>query len=638
MAVGLVGYTQGTFAANGQHSVTLPAGTAAGHLGVWVVAPGSDKKPATRMPAGWLMKGSKSDGTSLWVKTFTAADIAAPLVIGSRIELGVVLSGASGVRSIGSGESLKVSQNGGGLLLFGWAATDNDLTSGKIHAADVVNESFTYKGKHRKYNAWWSPMVTAGNAYIDTNAGAFFAVEIVPRVTPYAPTILSPADGLMIDYDGSIPFGWRHNSVSGDPSTQTKFRLHVRPAAGGTDLYAVSSGGWWLTDFANVNGSMQEWVVPASSLTDWTDYLWWIQTNETGSTDLSPAAQGSFSLRPKPSTTVTATASGTVVTVVWHPTVISGAEIAWYRFRVTSAAAAAPDQAQLYDSGMIAVDPTVGLPADSSGDQTSYIGGQSARWVNGATYKVWVDFGQTNGQQTIPAASNSVTVSWLPPAGPTSVVCNTAARPITITANGLSGYETLKVEFSVSGKQHTIAAPITSGSMTLDLPLAPYGVLVSYQVSASQVVSGVELWSDPVEAIAMGLDASCYLVADDLLSWMRVVLQADQPHEMAQTNTVAYGLPRPDDEQNLPFVDLGPEQGWTGTTTLKSVTMAGRDALLAFWRANDVFVTRWPPEREGNALSDAGSTRMAKVTGTRDERLAQVLLARHLFQFSWVEQ
>ena len=163
MTVAVRGYTQGAYDSDGEQTVAWPSGTAVGDLAVILCATGKNKKPTTKLPAGWVQKRIKSDKTSVWAKKLTAADIAVSLAVTARVQLLQVLSGAGSVGKIGAGESIKVTQDGGALLLCGWKTTDDTLTAtNKIHATDVQNESWVTKGKTRVYNTWFASTATAG--------------------------------------------------------------------------------------------------------------------------------------------------------------------------------------------------------------------------------------------------------------------------------------------------------------------------------------------------------------------------------------------------------------------------------------------------------------------------------------------
>lgn len=624
MTVSLRGYTQGAFSAFGTFSVAWPSGTAVGDMAVFLAATGSDKKPATVFPSGWQQKGVKSDGTSLWWKILTSADIGSPLTVKARVELGAVLTGAAGVGSLGSGESLKIAA-GGALLLAGWRFTTDDLTAGKIHAADVVNESYVYKGTARRYNLWLGLMPTAGTAYIDTNAGAFFAVEVLPRTTPYAPTVLLPEDGAYLDYAAPATFTWQANAAAGLPVTEC-VRMTLRSVSEGGELglpkYVTLDAGDNVvlsSALAELNGDWSGVAFSTSLLPNNGQWQWTVRTSGTSDRSFGPESDPRvFNLRTKPSVAPTVAGSGLARTVSWTPTITNGSQ-EWWRVRICAAADATPGN-PIHDTGVQpGADVTYAIPTD-------------AGYLNGAAYKAWVEVGQTGGQQTIPTASSSFTVSWTPPTPPTLTV-NTSTNPATLTAHGLTGRTHLKVQFTAGHLDHEIMLPVTAASMTISLPLAPYAVPTQYTAAASTIISGVEMWSEPATILATSHDPTPRLVSVNGLDWIPVVVWSDSDRSDSEGVLASYGL-----GATRPAVTRTPSQGATGTTSLKARTRAELDTLTAWMQAHPTFILRWAPERAGHAWADVPATRMAAVTPRGEERLAQTLLQARIVTFSWVEQ
>lgn len=619
MAVSLRGYTQGAFSAVGTHTVAWPAGTAVDDIAVWLVAPGKDKKPKSVMPAGWALKGVKSDGTALYAKKLVAADITAPLVIAARIQLGVVLAGAAGVGAVGSGESMSIPE-AGAFVLFGWKATSTDLTSGKIHASDIVNESFLVGGKSRRYNAWLAPMASAGTAYIDTNASVFFGVRITTAaVLPPAPTLLAPALSFL-DYisGGTITFKW----LPSIGRVAISSRVRVRQVGTSTWLY-VQAGGASLASTVYTQYGYPQVTVAHARFANNTSYEWQAAISEDG-TNWSPySAARTFSFRSWPTINgVTNTVTGLEVLVSWAQT-ITNAPQTWYR--VWLVAPWPPggnliDNVPFYDSGVV-----------SSADNFHVIPATTP-WTNGGGYQVWVQFGQAGGQKTDRVSFSVFTMSWSAPAAPATVTAQ-HGQPMTLTVTGVAGRDLLRIQLQQAGEWVTVAeVAVTGDTMTVPVPLHPYGE-AHWRVMVSDTLSGVQLWSPPYDLLTVGADRNAYLVALDGASYVHV-----HPAEVAEPEDtegilVSYGL-----GGTAPTVNRTPSQGARGTDTVVVASQAKKDELLAWLAANPTFIYRYPPERDRTTWADVPHRRMARTTPLKEARLQQKDVQRRTVTWSWVEQ
>lgn len=622
MAVALVGYTQGAFSATGLHAVTWPSGTAAGHLAVILCAPGKDKKPTTKLPAGWVQKGVKSDGTSVWAKMLTAADLTAALAVTARVQLLQVFSGAAAVGKVGSSESMKLTTDGGALLLLGWKATTSDLTVGKIHSTDVENGSYLSDGNPRKYNAWWVTLPTASTAYIDTNASQFFAVEMLAAgVAAPAPTPIAPASGASLDFGQPVTIQARHTGL-GAAST---VRLRIRKAGdatwnlvglqAGTDAFVLNSGTTSIPGSWFESPAVPAYVLPASFsyLSNSTVFEWGMSTNGGDF-----CAAQSFSLHTKPTvTSVTVGGSGLSRTVSWAAAITNGTQVA-RRVRVALSSASSPD-VPIHDSGWIMDAATsLAIPA-------------TAGYGNGASYRAWVEVQQTGGQVTAPTASGAFTVSWTPPAAPTFVTVQ-SGPPMTLTASGIAGRDVLRVERWSDGWVPFCEAPVTAASMTVPVPLQPWGD-GRWRVSVSDEVSGVQMWSTPTEVLTTGTDAGMYLVALDGLSHLQVhPFALSEPADTAGVLT-SYGI-----GASRATVARTESQGLQGEERLIVETQADKDALFDWLTEHPTFWLRYPPERSRATYADVPPRKVARVSALSESRVVQKGVQIRTVPLAWVEQ
>lgn len=609
-------FTTATYDSDGIQSIAWPSGMTSGTPAAMLVAPGSDGKPKTVVPATWLLKATKSDGTKLYVnQSPTANEVAAPIPVVGRLVMLRAFPGAAGFGKVGSGESLTLSVDGSALSLWGWKSTSDTLTvSNKTDATDVANESYVHGGDARKYNTWFTVLATAGVAYIDTNAGAFFALEVLPQTVPNAPTLIYPVAGQSIDLGGPFTFAWKHNSPTGGKQRAAEIRF--RSASTWSYIVSRLTTSTTETVLTALHDQFFE-VVPSGG----GSFVWQARTfeDDAGTVGGDWSATAEFAIRNKPTLTCSVSGSGLTHTVSWTPTITNGVQT-WYRVRVTLAAETGPDDA-VYDTGAVAgEDVSLALPAD--------IG-----WVNGGDYKAWVEVGQTGGQQTAPTASASFNVAWTPPSTPT-VSVQVSTRPLMVTVGGLTAdHHRVRLSFTAGGVSRAMTQMAVAGSVSFDVPLAPYAIPTTYTVAASQLVAGVELWSESASRIASSTDTGTYLVDGD--DWISAVIYDDEDRVDSEGISVSYGL-----GATRPTVVRTPSAGETGKTTFICRTRAAMDALSGWLREHTSFDVRWPPERDrSGALSDVPAMRIARTAPRSTDRLAPGTNLQHrLIPVSWVQQ
>lgn len=618
MTIALRGYTQGAYSATGQHTVAWPSGTAVDDIAILFCGAGSDKKPVTKAPYGWTCAATTSDGMSAWWRRVTTADLSAPIAVTARIQLLQVFSGASAaIGAVGRGESLGVTYAGGALVLCGWKFTPDTLTeSAKIHATDVVNASYVYKGDARKVNTWLSVMSSPGTAYIDTNARTFLGLELFPHRAPYPPTRLSPQEDVFLNYGEDIYFSWKHNSGSNAPQTWAS----LWASASGEDWqFLRTDGDWQTTEILPFRWTDEFMVAHSTGLTNNKRYQWMIRTGDSsGFVSSGGDTYGHFNLRPRPTVSVSVTGTDMSRTVLWTPTITNGSQVL-YRVRICPAADSVPD-APLHDSGLIA------------GEDSAYVVPSDIGWENGASYKAWVEIGQTGGQETVPTASSSFTVSWTVPDGPATPTVQPGA-PTTVSAAGLTVGRKVRLSYTVGGVARVAVQEVTAASMSFDVPLAPYGIPTTYSIEQSGTVSGVEVWSDPVTVTGISYDARSYVVSTDGLSWRRVVIYRASEPEDTEGISVSYGL-----GSSTPSVLRTPSQGLRGEDVVIVETQAAKDDLLAWLADNPTFDFRRPPERSRTTLVDVPPLRVARVSQRSESRLVNSQVQLRTIPLSWVQQ
>lgn len=575
-------------------------------------------------PRGWFKAGTLFDSLAgpfgynahvFW----TVRGSAAPSI---DLRLGfarmIAVPGAFGVGTVRNGVRRATVKANGGVIVISEIGPDSSpatdfagttLLSGQMNV--VVGGNTWLRSR-----VGWASSATA--ALIGVTDESVFAasddaltLEILPPKAPLPPVIVTPAPGQEISDSGGASFAWAHSPVLSG-GTQSAYRLRVK---------AVSSGTWqwWNATTSALTGSETSNTSAAGALTlssalftSLTQYEVQVATQEAIDGQWS-AYSASTTFTPVPAPSVAITSSGSwsgdlTPTITWTPTTPRGSQIAW---RVTVVAGST-----LHDSGW------------QTGSNTSYTL-PVLDWVNGGTNTLSVWVRQTGGSES-PAATQSLTVSWTPPATP--VVTPTVSGPAPDALDGFvpvpgePGYYTLgesslgagpagieldiavagapgglliDIERQVTSDPDGVWVPVmtgilypASGSLVTWDVLAPYGQAVIYRARASQIVDGVPLrsaWgtSDAVTST----DRQAYVVSDvDRSDWLRVRIVDDGEIAMHQDIAVNYG--RGDD---TPFVDYSPPQGFSGTMTLS--TPSEQDTIqLREWLLSDRnMLLRLPP-------------------------------------------
>ena len=283
------------------------------------------------------------------------------------------------------------------------------------------------------------------------------------------------------------------------------------------------------------------------------------------------------------------------------------------------------DGLPVYDSGVVA------------GTATS-LNVPQRDWINGGAYTPEVTAWNEYAVQSTPVTGAPVTLSWTPPAAPTSVSVQEDARPITATAHGvLSTHDQVRFTWLAGDRVHSVTVPATEGDVTVAVPLAAYGELTEFAVDARTVDgSGIELWSDPVYGYGVNEDRNSYLVSDDETDYLRIDIPADGPDRTDTGVAAVFGSFGARSRKVVRSVS----QGMTGTTLIYTASLAERLALKAWIDAHDVFWLRWSPERDGNEVyGDTPATRMAFGPGSWTEsRLDQMDTQERQTTMPWTEQ
>lgn len=620
MAVALVGSVQEAWNTAGQATLTLPGGSAAGHMAI-VEASHADSSHA--LPSGWI-----SAYPGLWWKILTAADItAATVLVKSSLTAMVVLSGAAGFGRRSDSYTVNVHSASGAAFWRGW--TDAYRSSLAAATYRIGTETTSPDDQHK--HALFLRIATATGYYAldgTSHSATFAGWEIVPPAAPLAPVLLTPATGTQINRTISNTLTVAHQSASGLP--QEKIRLVIRPAAG--TWVSVKSDGTLHTDATTeLVQSSGVVTIAANVLTNGTQYEWGAYTMD--SSGWSPAATTRTLVARTPPTvavTLTATAEDLSPVVSWTTTPGTGSQTA-YEARICLAADSTPDNPVAYTAGMVA------------GTDADWTPAPSTAYVNGGSYKAWVRVadGALTGAWTASAAD---TVSWTAPTAPSGVTFQQGAPPTVTVAGIAAGADTVEVQWTeeATGTWPTdgslIATVVPSGtSMVVPVPRAGYGVSRQYRARITDVVDTVSLpsaWATIAVPVA-STDHRAYLVAQgDMADYLPVAVHTDARRLRLEGITSSSGM-----GADHMRVDYTPPAGWSGDTEFITETQAERVAFADWLQAHRCpFYFVWYPEWEGSTAVHVPAVLISRVTPDSADRRIQHVIATRNVQFAWVTQ
>lgn len=583
---------------SGTGTAAWPAATAAGDFVVLNICgsdSGSDKRePVDAVANGWTV-WKKTYSTHTWWKFVDAAYLAANpsgIPCKGRIVFVEAISGvgAAGLATESPGATMPVA--GACLLMFGRGKSALTPATGKLFA-DVTNPSYD----NRRNNVWFRAGTAVGYLAVD---GTFNGTDsdgfvLIPKAGPNAPTLLSPATGDAVDYAAALPFVVQHNSSQSAAMEQLKIRVRM---AGGSWSYLLADGTLTATETA-VSTSNPTLTLDANLLTAGTAE-WQAATYDNAT--WSPWADvQSFISTTKPTVTPTLTtgAGNLTPTVSWTETV----DVAQRAFeaRICPAADANWDSPTWQSYAQ----PGAALSVES----------QYASWVNGGSYKAWVQVTQQNGLKSDETASAAATISWTAPTTPSVTAADQATGPVLVTVGSVGGgYSLVDVESSTdAGTTWTaVSSRVPTGATETFLdPAAQYLVPTRWRARAWDEVDGVALpsaWTAMTTDV-LPTDTRAYLIdAADHTDYLQVELAGPTTLTPIEGYSVTYGM-----GAEGPVVDRSERQGFSGKSKLQTLTQAEEFALDAWLQAHGVFLFRWPPERDGNTLVARPLTRMMQA-------------------------
>ena len=562
---------------------------------------------------GWV-----GAGESIWWRILTAADISAGGVnVRARMRGMAVYTGSAGIGRTTQQNGVKT-QPGGAAYIRGWTGGHE---SGIGPSTGRLGLSVKWPDDGH-WHATWSVLSPSGG-YVsiseDGDAQGYRGLEILPAAAPAPPTLASPEAGGYVSAAGAVSLSWVPTpTVAG--AVPDGYRVYIRVTGAGTWSYLTSGGTITASGPVSVTGSATSATIAAGQLTAGVQYEWLVYTSEGGLWSAASTSR-TFTAVADPvvtSVSVSSPLNDLTPTVSWSVTTSVGSQTAY--------------QVDVVQGGLV-----VGSSGLLSGAATSWtVYPAREDWVNGGSYQARVTVWQTGGVASAPV-STGFSPSWTPPTAPASVA-GADGSPLQVTVTGIGSGLGVQIQSQrPGGAWETVATePAPSGTYQQGIPLAPYGVAVTYRARTYSVLEGVRLWSSWVTSVPVSsTDAAAYLVSDDGSQWLRVTIEADDDRDLVQGVSVSYGFGAARAQ-----VDSGPVQGKAGSTVLRTDTAAELDAVQEWLTTRPVWWLRWHPE--GSLVSDApvdqAATRMALAASLSESRLALIPISKRHTGFRWVTQ
>lgn len=418
MAVARVGSTVGPYWSGNSGTLAWPGGSAAGHVAV-VNVYGTTSSARTLAASGWINFKHTPSTDHFW-KVLTSTDVASALVVSAGYA--AALTVYSGAGRIGAVSDLGTSNPGATTtaadsMVHVSGRGKTTLTPSGSLGSDVVLTAYS----NRHYNLW----VLTGSAIgwyglTGFNGTDSTSVEIVPTAGPSAPTISAPLAAYVVSAAAACVLSWVHRSAqNGTPDGYS-----VKIVKDGATTYYLTGAGALTATVTTVGSSAQTATVAAGQLVSGSTYVMTVQTSEGGVWSAwSPSVTFSAITAPTVSTVTVSSPAGTLTPAVSWTESVTGGQSA-YQVRICLAADSAPD-VPLWDSGAV------------SGPDLSDAA-PAINWANGQSLKAWVRV-QQPGLWSAWVASSAFTVSWTPPAAPSTVTAaNQASGPLRVTVAGVT--------------------------------------------------------------------------------------------------------------------------------------------------------------------------------------------------------
>ena len=623
-----VASTQFTVQSSGQATITLPSGSAAGHLLLAWCEDGGRGRNRPQDTTGWTSK-AHSFG-AVWCKRLTTADITA----GSVTLLGEVTGALTVANGAGLGErrdghQITRSVPGAAVVVTGFNPPSQPTINPTADRLDSVVDHEDWP------HSWWflagdGAAGLKGLSGID-NGAAYFAWEILPVVGPNSPTLSTPLAGSETNQAAATALSWVHNSTSG--AVQVACKVRIRAYGSGT-WYYVQSAGTLTTTETTLTQAATTATINASVLTATTLYEWGVSTQDEGTwSDWSPSQ--TFRAVAKPTITdVVVTASvGDLSPLVQATWSMGYGSPAWWQVRITPSASGASDVGTVYDSGVMTY----------AGLQEVVVPASTEWGTSGATWRAWVRAAQAGGLiSDWTQDASTFTISWTAPSTPSAVtVAHGTPDRVTISNSVMRDGWELEWDPTGAGEWVPYASAVQSGSGSIYVyvPLVPYGQAVHFRARVFTLSEGQRLRSGwrQTSTAHTSTDTHAYLVdPDNLATHLAVRLAGDRDRAPLQGVTVSLGH-----GADAPRVDSTLVQGYTGLLEVTTRTESELDALVAWLTGKSRWWVRWAPERDAfgaQARVHRASTLMTRAQAPGWDRIGDGPLSNRVTQIRWVSQ
>lgn len=243
-----------------------------------------------------------------------------------------------------------------------------------------------------------------------SNTDTLFNIAVNPTtITPFAPTLLDPANNAYVDLAAGYTFSWVHNPAGNPGDVQTNYALRRKVGAGSYEYWNAGSLAWQGTIVWNASAT-QGVTFGSGKWTTGTTYNYSVATQSAGGQ--GPFASD-FTVSASVAPTVTVTGPGAVVTqaspsVTFTETLSSGAVQTGYRVVI--------------EGGPYGATPGSGVPYWDSGVVPSAILSVpvGTGLPNGTAYRAFVQVTETGGQVST-WGTRDFTTAYDPPARPVLV-------------------------------------------------------------------------------------------------------------------------------------------------------------------------------------------------------------------------
>lgn len=530
----------------------------------------------------------------------------------------IAFSGAGGVDTSVYGTG-RVSCMAGGAALFTGFETLTSIAS-LDSLASTPTVQFTHPPTGAGKTGWKG--ATAGGYVGDVAiAGEVLAVEILPALTPYAPTIITPASAAQVATGTDVVVEWAH--IPGRTGgSQKAYRLRVRQDGGtwtwwdSTDLDATAS--------VTVTSTAMKATLPTAMITATTTIDLIVETQEALDDQWSPVSSTREVPVVSPPTVIITAPTGTVTgdmtpTFTWTTTPDTGLAQIDYRMTIAD-----PSAVMIYDSGTL------------TGAVASLTPPATTTWVNAGVHTATVTVAQTGGATAVD--SQTFTMSWTPPADPAAVTATVAAFGVTVLVDAAVS-QTVVIERIYAGTYTplgTFYTDATHDKVTITDVFGP-DASVTYRARVGADLDGITLWSSWVTSAARTRTdrRQTYIASaqSPATTWQSIGFREDNPRIYVRGVATYYPLGSP-----FARVLAGTSKGQSGSMTVYGTDLVDLEDLVDLLECGETLLLRYPGESHTAGTTIGHTLPVAIASPVGADRLAMIPYAKRIVPYGWVEQ